>query len=344
MGQIGRRHFLIAAGTMLAARLARAQTVQKVYQIGVLQSASSDVGGLSESFSLLGIQLAGHGYVRQFGISSPVKPGPSRRFSWVPKTAQASDAELSALAAELVTLKVDVILAVGAKAAMAAKRSTATMPVVMLIQGDPVQLGLVESLGRPGSNVTGVTTVASELAVKRLELLKEAVPGLTRVAVIWNPIDVEQTDQWRAIGVAAQKLSIELRSIEAGSADDLPRILDALRESDAGALLVFSDRLTRNNAAAIAGAAESRRLPAAYTERAFVSYLNGGLMSYGPVHVDLLERTAKLMAQVLDGAKPSELPVEQPSSFELVVNARSAKAIGLNIPPSILLRANQVLE
>ena len=344
MGPEVRRRFLVTLGVLLAMPGARAQQAQKIFQVGILQSASSEVAGLSDSFSLLGILLAEHSYVAHGAVSSPVKAGRVRKFSWVSRTGQGSDSELAALAAELVDRKVDGILALGAQSALAAKRATRTIPVVMVIQGDPVRLGLVASLNRPGANLTGVTTIAAQLAVKRLELLREAVPGLTRIAVIRNPGDLEQIDEWRAIDAAARELGIELRSIETRSADGLDPMLNTLREIDAGALLVFSYRLTRANAAVIAETAASRRLPAIYADRAFVNYLNGGLMSYGPVHVELLQRTAKLLAQVLDGASPSELPVEQPSSFELVINARAARAIGFAIPPSLMLRANQVLE
>ena len=343
MGREGRRRFLVGLGALLAIPRVRAQQGQKVYQIGVLQSAS-EAAGLSDTVSLLWALLAEHGYVAYGGLSSQVKPGPVRLFGWLSRTAQGSDSELAALGAELVARKVDVILAVGAQSALAAKRATNTIPVVMVIQGDPVQLGLVVSLSRPGANLTGVTTIASQLAIKRLELLREAVPGLTRIAVIRNPKDPEQMDEWRAVDAAARQLGIELASIEASSADDFEPMLNAVRATDAGALLVFSYRFTRANAAAIAETVASRRLPAVYTDRAFVNYLNGGLMSYGPEHVELLRRTAKLLAQVLDGAKPSGLPVEQPSSFELVINARAARAMGFAIPPSLLLRATLVLE
>ena len=344
MGQLGVRQVLVGAGALLAIACAHAEQVEKVYRVGVLQSTSSDVAGLSDSFSLFGVLLADYGFVPEGPVSSPVKSGPARRVNWIRRFARESDTELAALASELASQNVDVILAIGAQPALAAKRATHTIPVVMLIQGDPVQLGLVASMGRPGANVTGVTILASQLAVKRLELLKEAIPNLSRVAVVWNPNEPAHTDQWRAIETASGQMKVELQSIEASSADGFESVLATLRETGAGALLVFSNRHTRSNARAIADIAASRRLPAMYADRAFVNPLYGGLMFYGPVDVEALRQTAKLVAQLLEGAKPAALPVEQPSKFELVINATTADALGLVMPPSVLLRADRVIE
>jgi len=343
MGQLRRRGFLAVLGALLATPFSHAQQNQKILQIGILQSNTSDVAGLSHSVSFVGTLMADYGYVRDSPVASPGKAGTVRKFSFVVRTAQA-ESELGGLAAELVTLKLDAILAVGAQPAIAVKRATRTIPVVMILQGDPVRLGLVASLRRPGMNLTGLTTLAPELAVKRLELIAEVVPGLTRVAVLWNPRDPEQSDQWRATEEAAKGLKVELLPIEASPVGGMEPVVSAMRQTDAGALLVFLDRFTANNATEIIETAASRRLPAVYPNRLFVNHEYGGLMSYGPVHIDLIRQTAKLITQVLDGAKPSELPVEQPTSFELVVNTKTAKALGLTIPQSILLRANRVLE
>jgi len=344
MGHLEVRRILVGAGALLAIACAHAQQVQKVYQIGILQSTSSEVGGLSDSLSLFGVLLADHGFVPQGPVSSPVKPGPAKRINWIRRFARESDSELAALASDLANQKVDVILAIGAQPAMAAKRATDTIPVVMLIQGDPVQLGLVASMGRPDANVTGVTILGSQLAVKRLELLKEAIPDLNRVAVVWNPKEPAHMDQWRALESASGQMKVELQSIEASSADGFESVVSTLRETEAGALLVFSNRHTRSNAYAIAEIAAARRLPAMYADRAFVNPLYGGLMFYGPVDTEVLRQTAKLVAQLLDGAKPTALPVEQPSKFELVINVRTANALGLVVPPTIMLRADKVLE
>jgi len=344
MGHLGVRRILVGAGALFAIACADAQQVQQVYQVGILQSTSSDVGGLSDSLSLFGVLLADHGFVPQGPVSSPVKSGLVKRVNWIRRFARESDSELAALASELASQKVNVILAIGAESAIAAKRATDAIPVVMLIQGDPVQLGLVASMGRPDANVTGVTIIGSQLATKRLELLKEAIPNLNRVAVVWNPKEPAHMDQWRAIQSASGQMNVELQSIEASSADGFERVLSTLRETGADALMVFSNRHTRSNAHAIAEVAASRRLPAMYADRAFVNPLYGGLMFYGPINVEVLRQAAKLVAQLLDGAKPAALPVEQPSKFELVINARAANALGLVVPPSIMLRADQVIE
>ena len=344
MGHLGVRRILVGAGALLAIACADAQQVQKVYQVGILQSTSSEVGGLSDSLSLFGVLLADHGFVPHGPVSSPVKSGPVKRFNWIRRFARESDSELATLASELVDQKVNVILAIGAQSAIAAKRATDTIPVVMLIQGDPVRLGLVTSMGHPDANVTGVTILGSQLAVKRLELLREAIPSLNQVAVVWNPKEPAHMDQWRAIETASGQMKIELQSIEVSAADGFESVLSTLRETGAGALLVFSNRHTRSNAHAITQIAASRRLPAMYADRAFVNPLYGGLMFYGPIDIEVLRQTAKLVAQLLNGAKPAGLPVEQPSTFELVINARTANALGLVVPPSILLRADQVIE
>jgi len=343
VGQVGRRRFLAALATLPAIPFSHAQQAQKVYRIGILQSDTSDVAGLSRSVSFVGTLLADHGYVRDSPFASPTKPGPVRKFDFVIRTAQA-ESELASLAAELVKLKVDVILAVGAQSTVALKGATGAIPIVMIMEGDPVRLGLVANLRQPGKNVTGVTALAPEMAVKRLELLREIVPGLTRVAVLWNPGDPEHADQWRATREAANGMKVELLSIEVAAAGGMQSVVSALRETDAGALVVFLDRFTANNAIGIIETAASRRLPSVFANRQFVNHEFGGLMSYGPDHIDLIRHAAKLIAQILDGARPNELPVEQPTRFELIVNAKTAKALGLTIPPSILLRANRILE
>jgi len=343
MGHLGVRRILVGTGALIAIACAHAQQVQKVYQVGILQSTSSEVGGLSESLSTFAVLLADLGFFAH-GASSPVKSGPVKRVNWIGRFALASDSELDALALELASEKVNVILAIGEQSAIAAKRATHTIPVVMLIQGDPVQLGLVASMGRPDANVTGVAILGSELAAKRLELLKELIPDLKRVAVVWNPKELAHMDQWRTLETASAQLKVELRSIEVSSADGLERALNALRETEADALLVFSNRHTRSNARAITEIAAARRLPAMYADRTFVNPFYGGLMFYGPTDIEVLRQTAKLVAKLLDGAKPAALPVEQPSKFELVINAGAANALGLVVPPSILLRADRVIE
>ncbi len=346
----GRRKFLIATSALLAAPLARGQRAAKVYRIGLLQSASSGfrlfVNYSNPAYSMFGNFLAEHGY-----ISTPAQTGQRQNVFWVQRTASEIGEQLPALAVDLVRQKVDVIVTIGAQATVAAKQATTTIPIVMLVQSDPVMMGLVASLGRPGGNLTGVTTVAPQLAAKRLELLKETVSGLTRVAVLWNSDNPANVDEWRETEAAAQKLGIELHSFEASRLDGLESVLDALRKSNVGALQVFSDRLMSIHAGPISELAAARRLPTMYGERRAVDPRLGGhwnaqsgLMSYGLVHLELLRRAVGLVAKILKGASPAELPVEQPRGFELVINLGTAKALGITVPPSILLRADRVIE
>lgn len=344
MGQVGRRHFLIAAGALLAAPLARGQRAAKVYRGGLLQSSSSSLNVTDAATGSFETMLREFGYFSPGVANSAVEGGHAKKLIWVKRIAKGADEQLPAFAADLVGLKVDVVVAIGARAAMAAKRASSTIPIVMLVEDDPVKLGLVATLGRPGGNVTGVAAIAAELAAKRLGLLKEMVPALTRVAVLWNSSDSTKVDEWRETEAAAKQLGIELQSFEATSIDGIESVLDALRKTDAGALLVFSDRLTWVNTPAIAELAVEQRLPAMSGGQRFTWSFQRGLMYYGPVNFELVRRTAALVAKILDGAKPADLPVERPSVFELRINAGTAKAIGITIPSSLLLRADQVIE
>ncbi|HET8577234.1 MAG TPA: ABC transporter substrate-binding protein [Methylomirabilota bacterium] len=260
------------------------------------------------------------------------------------RSAAGSDDRLPSLARELVEARVDIIVAEGQAAALAAKAVTRTVPIVMAISGDPVQAGLVANLARPGGNVTGVTSLALELAAKRLQLIKDVVPKASRVAVLWNPASPEKELEWKELRAAASKLGVTLQSLELRRPGDLEPRLDSAVSDHAGALLLLDDSLTLSLAADITTAAERRRLPAIYGWDRYMTVEPKGLMAYGPTVLELAKTAARYMDRILNGAKPGDLPVEQPTKFELVINAKAARALGLTIPPSLVLRADRVIR
>ena len=249
---------------------------------------------------------------------------------------------LPALAAELVRLKVDAIFTRSWPAAVAAKLATTTIPIVIITAGDPVGTGLVASLAHPGGNITGLGDLTTELSAKRLELLKETVPKLSRVAVLWNSADGGMTLRFRQIQAAAPTLGVTVRPLGVQEPEDFEQAFAAMTQERPDALFVVADVLTRFHHKRIRDFAALNRLPAMYELREFVA--DGGLISYGPSFPDLQRRGAVLVDKVLKGAKPADLPVEQPTRFELVLNLRTAKALGLTIPQSILLRADDVIQ
>jgi putative ABC transport system substrate-binding protein len=253
---------------------------------------------------------------------------------------------LPALAAELVALKVDVIVAPPTVAAVAAKQATGTLPIVFIGVGDPVASGFVTSLARPGGNMTGLSlNVGPEIVGKRLELLKQVVPAVSRVAVLWQPggdggrVD---TDILPVAEVAARALGVRLQILEARGLTDFDRAFSEMTKARAGALTVLGSNLFFTERRRLVNLAAQNRLPATYPWRDFVDA--GGLMSYGPNLVDVFRRAAYYVDRILKGSKPADLPIEQPTKFELVINLKAAKALGLTIPQSLLLRADQVIE
>ena len=252
---------------------------------------------------------------------------------------------LPALAAELVALKVDVIVAPNTVAALAAKQVTRTLPIVFAVAADPVASGLVTSLARPGGNVTGLSILASELVGKCLELLTQAVPGVSRVVVLWTPgVLGERTDKDMLKGaeVTGRALGVRLQFVEARGPADFDRAFSDMTRARAGALTVLPSDMFVNERGRLVDLAAKNRLPAVYPWREFVDA--GGLMAYGPNIADLYRRAATYVDKILKGRKPADLPVEQPTKFELVINLKAAKALGLTIPPSVLARADQVIE
>jgi len=250
---------------------------------------------------------------------------------------------LPALANELLGLKVDVLVTGGFNDALAAKSATKTIPVVFLgAVTDPVGSGLVNSLSRPGGNVTGFTTIAEVLAGKRLELLKETIPNLTRVAVLWDSQGREINPQWTESQLAARQLGLQLHSMEVNSAEKYDRALKEAIKARSAALAVTQHALANSNQKQIVALATKNRLPAIYYRRDFVE--NGGLMSYGADRDESFRRAAAMVDKILKGTKPSDIPVEQPTKFEFVVNLKAAKQIELTIPPNVLARADKVIK
>jgi putative tryptophan/tyrosine transport system substrate-binding protein len=249
---------------------------------------------------------------------------------------------LPALADELIHLKVDVLFTPAGDEARAAKKATKTIPIVFAGVADPVASGLVESLARPGGNVTGFSTIAPVLVGKRLELLKEAIPRLSRVAVLWNTKSTASAQSWKEIQRAARELGVELYSMEVSSADRFDGAFQEAIKAGSVALAVISSPLGATNQKRIADLALKHRLPAIYPREDFAD--SGGLMSYGPDRTEPYVRAAVYVDKILKGTKPADLPVEQPTKFEFIVNLKAAKQIGLTIPPNVLARADRVIK
>jgi putative ABC transport system substrate-binding protein len=259
------------------------------------------------------------------------------------RNAEAQFDRLPALAAELVRLKVDVILASGGvQPVLAARNSTTTIPIVMSNVIDPVALGLVASLAKPGGNVTGLSTLGVALAGKHLELLKESFPKISRVAVLWNPGNPGSVAYKRDSEATAGLLGIKLLSVEIRQPSDFEQAFLAMKREHAEALVTVNSPVISNQQKRIVELVAQSRLPAMYWESQWVE--SGGLMSYGPSYLDLYRRAATYVDKILKGAKPADLPVEQPTTFELVINMKTAKALGIKFPNSILVRADKVIE
>ncbi|MBI3458248.1 MAG: ABC transporter substrate-binding protein [Candidatus Rokubacteria bacterium] len=274
--------------------------------------------------------LRDHGYVEGRNIVT----------EW--RFAEGRTERLPDLAAELVRLKVAVIVTATGRAIEATKNATTTIPIVMAAAGDPVGSGLVASLARPGGNLTGLSLFDTELGPKRLELLKEVVPRLSHVGALWSPNDLGMTVAFSSVQRAAQALGLQLLNMAVQDPSDFQGTFRAASGEQVGALIVLAQPFTVRHRAQIVDLAVKNRLPAMYTLRSFVAA--GGLMSYGASLPDLYRRAAYYVDRILKGAKPADLPVEQPTRFELVINLGTAKALGLTIPQSLLLRADEVIH
>ena len=326
-----RRTFLAGTGAVLLAspRASEAQLAGKVPRIGYLRSTSpSDRPPLLDAFRQ-GLRELGWVEGRNIVIDYRYAEG---RFDRLPD-----------LAAELVRLKVDIIVASPTPAAAAAKNATQTIPIVMIAVTDPVGLGLIASLARPGGNVTGLSySVGPEIIGKQLELLKETVPKVRRVAILSNPANPSQPLSIRELKVAARSLGVQLQLLEAQGPNEFDGAFAAMATERVGALVVMSDSMLNSHRTRLADLAARSRLPAAYGLRENVEA--GGLVSYGPSVRDLFRRSATYVDKILKGAKPADLPVERPTKFDLVINLKTVKALGLTIPQSLLGRADEVIQ
>jgi putative ABC transport system substrate-binding protein len=246
------------------------------------------------------------------------------------------------LARELVRLQPDIILTAGTPGTLAAKHATPSIPIVTAIAGDPVAAGLVSSLAQPGGNVTGLSTLAAELEGKRLELFKQAVPTLSQVVALCHPANPYTTIAWKAVQPAAEALGLRLQPVEARGPNDLDRALATIKTARPDGLIVVPDRFLLTYRASIVHFMAEHRLPGMFPFREFVQ--EGGLLAYGPDNTDLYRRAATYVAKILRGAKPADLPLEQPMKFELVINLKTAQALGLTIPPALLFQADEVIR
>src|SRR5262245_11662340 len=316
---------VLALNLLIAPLAGSAQPTDKVWRIGHLRTA-----GAAADSAALWQRLRELGYV----------DGQNLLIEY--RNAEGRQERLPALAADLVRLKVDLIVTSGTQAALAAKQATAVIPIVLGSSGDAVATGLVQSLARPGGNITGMTGSSPETSGKRLELLKEAFPKKSRIAVLLNPANPLDVLEQRATESAARTLRLTLQWVEARTAAEIEAGFSAATKARADLLIEFPDQLFSAARSQIVGLAKKHRLPAMYVFREAVEA--GGLMSYGPSLRDQLRRAATYVDKILKGTKPADLPVEQSAKFELVINLRTAKALGLTIPQSVLGRADQVIE
>jgi putative tryptophan/tyrosine transport system substrate-binding protein len=324
---VQRRDFIgVLSGTVVAWPLvARAQQIRKVSTIGFI--------------------TAGQGTP-----SLPAFLEALRKLGWVEgknlaiayRYAQNNRDQLRDMAAELVRLNVDVIVAVGTLAPLAAKQATTTIPIIMTSGGDPLGTGLVTGLARPGGNVTGLSLMMADIGAKWLELLKELVPATSRVAVLWNSANPYPADVFRVTKTAAGIMGIKIQSLEVKGPSDFDGAFEAVKSKRPDALITIDDPLMIDNRSRIVEFAAAERLPTIHGVREFVKA--GGLMSYGASISDLYRRAADYVDKVLKGARPADLPVEQPTKFEFVINLGAARALGITMPPNLLARADEVIE
>jgi putative ABC transport system substrate-binding protein len=319
---------MILALSLLAVPLAAtAQTPDKVYRIGYLMGTTREQEPYLEAF-LEAMRTLGYVEGQNLVMEYREAAGHYER--------------LPALAAELVRLPADVLLAWITPAALALKQATTTVPIVMMGVGDPMGSGLVASLAHPGGNVTGVTALSSDLVGKQLEFLRDVRPTVSRVALLWNPANPSNALWVREAEVAAPALGVQLYLVEARDPEAFDSAFAAMTNAHAGALLVLGDAMCFEHRRRLIELATTRRLPTMHVIRQFVEA--GGLMAYGPHSLDMRRRAVSYVDKILKGAKPADLPVEQPTKFELVVNLKTAQALGITIPPSLLLLADEVIR
>jgi putative ABC transport system substrate-binding protein len=327
-----RREFitLLGAAVVASSVAARAQQSMKVYRVGILGSSAAGTAPTERLHDAL------FGRFRELGYAEGQNLIIERRFT------EGRNERYHALASELVNLKVDLIVAPGTAAALAAKEATGIIPIVTVVVGDPVGSQLIASLDRPGGNVTGTSSSASDITAKELELLKEIVPHLSRVAVLFNPTTTLHVAVLKELEVAATILRVRLQSISVRAPNEIESAFAKMAKDPAEALITLDDPLMALQSRRIIELAMLQRLPTISTERSYAEA--GALLSYGASFPDLFRRAGTYVDKILKGAKPADLPVEQPTKFELVINLKTAKALGLTIPPILLARADEVIE
>ena len=328
MGHRRKMLVVLGAGAFAWPAMVRAQAPVQIRRIGVLSTRPpSDTTHWHQA---LREGLRDRGWIEGNNLSIEYRYAGGRR------------GRLPALAADLVRLRVEVIVTSVTTDALVVQKATRTIPVVMAAANDPVTSGLVESLRHPGGNITGLSQMSPEVTGKRLEMLKEIVPALSRVAVLWNPRGNAATLTWQELRLPAQKLEIKLHSLEIGSPKEIDRALEDATRARAEALFILPDPVTGTNLKRIADLAVKNRLPSIFQFSEFADA--GGLLTYGPDRADMYRRAASFVDKILRGAKPADLPVERPIKFELVVNLKTAKALGLTIPPEVMVRATRVIQ
>jgi putative ABC transport system substrate-binding protein len=325
-----RREFITLLGGAAAAwpLAAWAQSNSKVWHIGMLETVSATSN--ASNFGAFRNALRSLGYVEGQNLTIDYR------------SADGKGERFPELAAALVRAKVDIIVTRGTLAVLAVKKATSTIPVVMAASGEPVTAGIVASLARPGANITGLSAFTNELIPKRIELLTETVPRIRRIAFLQNMANPVSQSQWNELKAAAQSAHIEALLLDVRNSEGLPRAFETAVSQQINALLVGNDTITQANRQQITGLAIQYRLPTMYAAREFVDA--GGLMVYGVNYPDLYRRAATYVDKIFKGSKPSELPVEQPTKFDLVINLKAAKALGITMPPSLLALADKVIE
>jgi putative ABC transport system substrate-binding protein len=324
-----RREFIAGLGAAAAWPLAaRAQQPARIYRIGILETVS--LASNAKNIDALRRGLRALGYVE------------NQNYVLEYRSADGDAGRFPALAEELVRLRVDLIVTRGTPAARAAKNATESIPIVMAAIGEPLGMGVVASLARPGGNVTGLSAFVTELAGKRVELVKELRPGPSLAAFFHNMGNPVVPPQWEETKKAAQTLGIEVSLLDVRTKDDIPAAFETATARRVDTLLVGIDGLIQENRQLIADLAAKHRLAAIYPSREFVDV--GGLMAYGVSYPDLYLRSASLIDKIFRGAKPGDLPVEQPTKLEFIVNLKAAAALGLTVPPLLVARADEVIE
>ena len=319
---------ILALGLLAAPLAAEAQQPVKVHRVGVLVLAP--LNARPQQWEAFRQGLRELGYI------------PGQNIALEFRSAEGKVERLADLAAELTHANLDVIVGSGTPPVQALQKATQTIPIVMSNVGDPIGAGVVASLARPGANITGLSLLATELSAKRLELLKQALPGLVRAAVLWNPSNASVHLKVKETTAAARLLGLQLQSLEAQVPGDLEVQFQAAARARAEAIVTADDQFLSSQRVKVMSLAMHHKLPVASEFREFAEA--GALCSYGPSLNDLARRTATYVDRILKGAKPANLPVEEPSKFELIINMKTAKALGITIPPGLLARADQVIE